>query len=69
MANQSFGGVFLEKIRLIRLIGLIVRFVWEMGKQAQKWSRLTGLNRRPEVYKTTALPTELSRLVFDNIIP
>ena len=25
------------------------------------WSRLSGLNRRPTVYKTVALPAELSR--------
>ncbi len=26
-----------------------------------KWSRLSGSNRRPTVYKTVALPAELSR--------
>ena len=26
-----------------------------------RWSRLSGLNRRPAVYKTAALPAELSR--------
>ena len=28
------------------------------------WSRLSGLNRRPTVYKTVALPAELSRHAF-----
>ena len=32
------------------------------------WSRLSGLNRRPTVYKTVALPTELSRHTADYII-
>ena len=32
------------------------------------WSRLSGLNRRPTVYKTVALPTELSRHVNRHII-
>ena|GEM_PF-2396443 len=31
------------------------------------WSRLSGLNRRPTVYKTVALPTELSRRVLRKI--
>ncbi len=33
------------------------------GDEAQsiRWCRLTDSNRRPEVYKTPALPTELSR--------
>ena len=32
------------------------------------WSRLSGLNRRPTVYKTVALPTELSRQLNRHII-
>ncbi len=31
---------------------------------AKKWSRLSGLNRRPTVYKTVALPAELSRQMY-----
>ena len=32
-----------------------------MCKVIITWSRLSGLNRRPTVYKTVALPAELSR--------
>lgn len=35
----------------------IVEFVW-----CDKWSRRSGLNGRPAVYETAALPTELRRL-------
>ncbi len=36
-------------------------FHLEFFSDVETWSRLSGLNRRPTVYKTVALPAELSR--------
>src|SRR4029077_8957495 len=40
----------------------VVKFVW-----CDKWSRRSGLNGRPAVYETAALPTELRRLGVDDL--
>src|SRR5581483_261693 len=40
-----------------------------LGKYLIIWCRLTESNRRPTVYKTAALPTELSRLRETNYAP
>lgn len=37
-------------------------------KQSLRWSRLSDSNRRPTVYKTVALPTELRRRILDEMI-
>src|SRR5207237_30750 len=51
------------------------RMSWEMGWEWPRgvfmvyWSRWSDLNRRPTLYKSVALPTELHRHAFYSSIP